>query len=141
METENNKTKSEEKKEDQQSNKQNTNANAGFDFSQLLNDKNIAEILKHLLSGAGAMAGNYFIWIKPLQDKIEAMTKTIEKQEGRIKELEEEQDEVSDFLFRDQNGQMNENSKVRGETNNDYFNLNKNINNNREFKRSRRVRV
>lgn len=61
---------------------------AGFDISSLLKNEGLMEILKHLLSGAGAMAGNYFIWIKPLQDKMEAMSAKIDDQEIRIKELE-----------------------------------------------------
>ncbi len=61
---------------------------AGFDINSLLKNEGLMEMLKHLLSGAGAMAGNYFIWIKPMQDKMEAMSTKINDHEIRIKELE-----------------------------------------------------
>lgn len=139
MKTENN--KSEEKKEEQQGSKQSSNANAGFDFSSLLNDKNLVEVLKHLLSGGGAMAGNYFLWIKPLQDKVEALNKTIEKQEKRIKELEEEQGKNADDLFHEQNRQRYESIKGMGGVNTDYFNLNKNRSHTGEFRKTRRAHL
>lgn len=139
METAKNSDTGESKESKQSSNTQNNNS--GFDFSQLLNDKNIAEMLKHLLSGGGAMAGSYLIWVKPLQDKLEALTKTIEGQEKRIKELEEEQEKTSDYIFHEQNHQKHENINNMGGTNADYFNLNKNKNYTGEFKRSRRVHL
>ena len=71
-------------------NKTTTQTNTGFDISSLLSNQNIAELLKHLLSAGGAMMGDYFIWIKPLQEKVEAMNKTIMEQDSRIKELERE---------------------------------------------------
>lgn len=62
--------------------------NGNFDLSSFLNNPDLAGLLKHLLTGAGAMAGNYLLWIKPLQEKIEAMNEKIVEQEKRIKELE-----------------------------------------------------
>lgn len=124
-----------ESKENKESNT-NQNTNTGFDFSQLLNDKNLTEVLKHLLSGGGAMAGNYFIWIKPLQDKMETLTKTIEGQEKRIKELETEQDKLLEKLHDERN---ESNNGFRGKEN-DFFNVNgQNTSNNQYFRKTRHV--
>lgn len=68
----------------------------GFDINTIMNDPKIMEIIKHLLSGGGAMAGSYFIWIKPLQDKIEVLDKKVIEQDKRIKELEEVVDDLSE---------------------------------------------
>lgn len=68
----------------------------GFDLNGIMNDPKIMEILKHLLSGGGAMAGSYFIWIKPLQDKIEVMNAKITEQDKRIKELEDTVEDLSE---------------------------------------------
>lgn len=134
METTKNSDTGESKDNTQNNSKQNTNA--GFDFSQLLNDKNLADILKHLLSGAGVMAGNYLIWIKPLQDKMEAMTKTIEGQEKRIKEMETEQEKLFEKLHYERN---ENNSNFKGKEN-DFFNVNRqNTNENQYFRKSRYV--
>ena len=90
----------------------------GFDINTIMNDPKIMEIIKHLLSGGGAMAGSYFIWIKPLQDKIEAMNAKIAEQDKRIKELEEEVDSLSEDES-DESGQI---KNLKG-TGKDYFNL------------------
>ena len=52
---------------------------------------NIPEWLKHLLTGAGSLGANYFLFIKPLQDKLEEMQKEISQQKDKIKDLENEQ--------------------------------------------------
>jgi len=88
------KNNAEENKSTASSNAQNTMG--GFDLNGIMNDPKIMEIIKHLLSGGGAMAGSYFIWIKPLQDKIEAMNTKIVEQDKRIKDLEEEIDSLSE---------------------------------------------
>lgn len=134
METNKNSDTGQSKESKQNSNTQNNNS--GFDFSQLLNDKNLSEVLKHLLSGGGAMAGNYFIWIKPLQDKMEAMIKTIEGQEKRIKELETEQEKLFEKLHYERN---ENNGGFRGKEN-DFFNVNgQNTSGNQYFRKSRHV--
>lgn len=91
METNSNKSNS--------SNEKNQSQDAGFDFAgidfeKLLGGKSAAEFIKHLLSGAGAMAGNYFLWIKPMQEKMDAMNEKLIKQEIRIKDLETDQDKL-----------------------------------------------
>jgi hypothetical protein len=88
----------------------------GFDLNGIMNDPKIMEIIKHLLSGGGAMAGSYFIWIKPLQEKVEAMQKVMNDQEKRINDLEEALEESSD----------DENAENMKGTKQDYFNLKRN---------------
>lgn len=63
---------------------------SGFDFGSLLSNQSLIELLKHLLSGAGAMTGSYFMWIRPMQDKMDTMSAKISDQEKRLKELEAE---------------------------------------------------
>ena len=94
------------------------NPMGGFDLNGIMNDPKIMEIIKHLLSGGGAMAGSYFIWIKPLQDKIDAMNDKIKEQDKRIKELEEEVDSLSEDED-DESGQI---KNLKG-TGKDYFNV------------------
>jgi len=104
-----------------------TNPLAGFDLSKLMQNESVMELLKHLLSSGGAVAANYFIWIKPLQDKVEGMSKKIEenerqikKQDERIEELEDGQEQLLQQL----------NRKERAETelhggNEEYFSIQK----------------
>ena len=134
METNKNSDTGESKESKQSSGTQNNNG--GFDFSQLLNDKNLADMLKHLLSGGGAMAGSYLIWVKPLQDKLETMSKTIEGQEKRIKEMETEQEKLFEKLHYERN---ENNGSFRGKEN-DFFNVNgQNTSGNQYFRKSRHV--
>lgn len=55
---------------------------------------NIPDWLKHLLTGAGSLGANYFLFIKPLQDKMDEMQKEISQQKDKIKDLENEQDRL-----------------------------------------------
>lgn len=122
----------EQKKENQQ-NSNNQNAGTGFDFSKLLDDKNLVEILKHLLAGGGAMGGTYLIWIKPLQDKIAEMNAKITEQDKQIRELEEEQRE----LLRTLNDEReSHHGKAKSQ---DYFNINRGYTN-KDFEREREMR-
>jgi len=111
MET--NKNNAEESKTTAKSNAQ--NPLGGFDLNGIMNDPKIMEIIKHLLSGGGAMAGSYFIWIKPLQDKIEDLNTKITAQDNRIKELEEEIDSFSE-------DESDEKGNLKG-SRNEYFNI------------------
>jgi hypothetical protein len=76
-------------KNESEKNKDNTPEKAGsFDLNTFLTNPDLVGLLKHLLTGAGALAGNYLLWIKPLQEKMEAMNEKITQQEQSIKELE-----------------------------------------------------
>lgn len=85
---EENKKSSSDEKNSSDNTKQ--NSSSGIDFNGLLNDSNVMEVIKHLLSGGGAMAGTYLMWIKPLQDKIETLTTKSNEQDKRIRVLEDE---------------------------------------------------
>jgi hypothetical protein len=90
MEEDENKTKSEENTQKTNNNKQSKNPLEGLG----LDGFNIPEWLKHLLTGAGSLGANYFLFIKPLQDKLEEMQKEISQQKDKIKDLENEQDRL-----------------------------------------------
>lgn len=51
-------------------------------------ETSMQDLLMHLLTGAGAVGGSYLLFIKPMQDKLDAMKKQIEEQDDRIDELE-----------------------------------------------------
>lgn len=80
-------------------NKSNTVASAanGFDLSGLMNG-NAGEVIKYLLSTGGAVLINYLMSIKPMQDKIEALTKKVNEQEKQISDMEDNQDELVEQL-------------------------------------------
>jgi uncharacterized protein HemX len=56
------------------------------------NQNTMPDWVMHLLTGAGALGGNYLLFIKPLQEKLEAMNKAIQQQDNTIKQLEEQVD-------------------------------------------------
>ncbi len=131
METDKNKkeTKGEEEKT------KSTNPMDGFDFSKLLQNEGLMELLKHLLSGGGAMAANYFLWIKPLQDKNEALNTKLTLQEKRITDLEEEQDRLLEQLNKKEKDSYTDKNKQRT----DYFDIKRNDSRSAKF-RSKNVR-
>ncbi len=92
MEENENKTKSGDntQKTNNSNNKQSTNPLEGLG----LDGFTIPDWLKHLLTGAGSLGANYFLFIKPLQDKMEEMQKQISQQKDKIKDLENEQDRL-----------------------------------------------
>lgn len=104
----------------------------GFDLNNLINDPKVLEILKHLLSGGGAMAGSYFIWIKPLQDKIDTLNTKVIEQDKKIKELE---DTIDDLTEEDQEEEKVQKNLGDGK---DYFAIGKN-NQVKESKRQYRI--
>lgn len=107
----------------------------GFDFSKLMQNDGLMELLKHLLSGGGAMAANYFLWIKPLQEKNEALSTKIALQEKRITDLEDEQDRLLEQLK-----EKNENpSSLKGQRS-DYFDVKRGTRNKGSFN-SKNVRI
>jgi uncharacterized protein HemX len=58
-------------------------------------NSNSPDWLMHLLSGAGALGGNYLLFIKPLQEKFDAMNQSIINQGKAIKEMQEQIDLVN----------------------------------------------
>lgn len=51
---------------------------------------NSPDWLMHLLTGAGALGGNYLLFIKPLQEKFDAMNQAIIHHEKVIKDMQEQ---------------------------------------------------
>lgn len=80
------------------------------------------EWLKPLLSGAGAMTGTYFLWIKPMQEKIDAMTTKINEQEKQIIRLEHEVDDLGKEFARAATKKEESNDNVKG-IKDDYFEI------------------
>lgn len=70
--------------------KQSSNPLEGLNLEGL----NIPDWLKHLLTGAGSIGANYFLFIKPIQDKMDIMQREITTQKDKIKDLEHEQDRL-----------------------------------------------
>lgn len=85
-----NKTKSGDNTQKTDNNKQSGNPLEGLNLDGL----NIPDWLKHILTGAGSLGASYFLFIKPLQDKMEEMQKEIYDQKDKIKDLENEQDRL-----------------------------------------------
>jgi hypothetical protein len=75
-------------------NKNNTTTPAGFDLNGLLSSPGLGELIKHLLSAGGAALFNYLMSIKPMQEKIEALTKENKELREKIEDIEESQQEL-----------------------------------------------
>lgn len=131
MEEKENKTKSEE-------NTHKTNTKQGNPFEGLGGkDMNIPEWLMHLLTGVGTMGANYMLWIKPLQDKMDAMNLKMLKQEDRIRELEDIQEKIIRQLKKDTRGKDEE---LKGMDDEDFFTINRNNNSKYSVKNEYRKR-
>lgn len=74
--------------------KNNTTPPAGFDLNGLLNSPGLGELIKHLLSAGGAALFNYLMSIKPMQEKIEALTKENKELREKVDEIEDNQEEL-----------------------------------------------
>ena len=94
----------------------------GFDLNGLFNNASFIEWIKPLLSGAGAMTGTYFMWIKPMQEKMDTMNSKITDQEKHIKNLEGEIDELESMIHRPSHKSENHSEPLRG-TKEDYFEI------------------
>lgn len=77
-----------------ETNKTNTAPATGFDLNGLLSSPGIGEVIKHLLSAGGAALFNYLISIKPMQEKIETLTKENGALKEKIENTEERLDEL-----------------------------------------------
>lgn len=76
----------------------------------------------HLLTGAGAIGGNYLIFIKPMQEKLEAMNLAIKNQEKTIAKLQEQVELLNHRLKKTSDSTEGE---IKAETlaNNELFSL------------------
>lgn len=77
-----------------EANKNNATPPAGFDLNGLLSSPGLGELIKHLLSAGGAALFNYLMSIKPMQEKIEALTKENKELRERVEEVEDNQEEM-----------------------------------------------
>ncbi len=66
----------------------------GFDLNGLLSSPGIGELIKHLLSAGGAALFNYLMSIKPMQEKIESLSKENKELREKIEDVEESQEEL-----------------------------------------------
>jgi len=78
-----------------ETNKANTATPApGFDLNGILNSPGLGELIKHLLSAGGAALFNYLMSIKPMQEKIEVLTKENKELKEKIEDAEDRIDEL-----------------------------------------------
>ncbi len=116
---------------------QETNSH-GFDFSKLseeqvkkfLDKSDTSDLLKHVLSMAGAVGINYFFLIKPLQDKMEGMKHKINEQIDKVEDLE-------DDLIKTKK-ELEEYKKDNKAKNNELFSINSNDTRNKTYQSYRR---
>lgn len=79
--------KMDEKKQSEQSK---TNTNTQSEQNKQNDNAGMPDWVMHLLTGAGSVGANYLLFVKPLQDKFEAMNKAIENLVVETKELKEQ---------------------------------------------------
>ena len=79
-----------------ETNKTNTTTTpaTGFDLNGLLSSPGLGELIKHLLSAGGAALFNYLMSIKPMQEKIEALTKENKELKEKVEDAEDRMDEL-----------------------------------------------
>ena len=82
---------------------------AGFDLNGLLSSPGLGELIKHLLSAGGAALFNYLMSIKPMQEKIETLTKENKELREKVEDVEDRMDELiiglNKKIFRSGTGQ------------------------------------
>lgn len=91
----------------------------GFDLNGLMSHPLLGDLIKHLLSGGGAVLVNYLLSIKPMQEKIEALEK-------QIAELAKKHNEIATDL--DEKFEKEGKESVDG-ANDEYFSIRKRKNN------------
>lgn len=64
------------------------------DIERIIKEAKKNDLLIHLLTGIGAMAGSHFLSVKPLQDKMAEMKGVINEQADMIDELRSELEEL-----------------------------------------------
>ena len=112
----------------------------GFDLNGLLNNASFMEWVKPLISGAGAMAGTYFMWIKPMQEKIEAMNLKIIEQEKQMTKLENEIYELENAINKSAAKTDNNNDNLK-EKKEDYFEIKNRGERSGNFKKRRNLHL
>ena len=108
---------SHKKEEDKATNnKQKAKASSQSDkTNQSGQNTNSPDWLMHLLTGAGALGGNYLLFIKPLQEKFEAMNQAIMHHEKVINEMQEQIDVLQHKIKKAKQKEENIEEKNEGE--------------------------
>ncbi len=104
-----------------------TETKASSDTKAGKDDKTIPEWLTPVLSGLGSMGGSYMLWIKPLQDKMDALVKQFNELESELDDLRENNRELaqqSKELEKELNG-LQENQACQSNSRNDYLPIKK----------------
>lgn len=112
------------KKDNSSPNPTASNPAASPDLNGLMSG-NSGELIKYLLSTGGAVLINYLMSIKPMQDKMEALTTKVNEQGKQISEMEDQQNELIKQLnkrFKKQEEEPDELDAGTGE----YFSIKKN---------------
>lgn len=60
------------------------------DTPLIKDNKGMPEWVTPLLSALGSMGGGYLLWIKPMQEKLDALTNQLNDLKAEIKELKQE---------------------------------------------------
>lgn len=104
-----------------------TDTTASPDLSGLMSG-NSGDLIKYLLSTGGAVLINYLMSIKPMQDKMEALTTKVNEQEKQIKEMEDQHNELIKQLnkkFKAQEYEREKPKELDGDAG-EYFTIKKN---------------
>jgi TolA-binding protein len=110
------------------SNPSTTNNSAGSPDLNGLMSGNSGELLKYLLSTGGAVLINYLMSIKPMQDKMEALTARVNEQEKQISEMEDQHNELIKQLnkkLKEQKVEKEKPEELESDTG-EYFSIKKN---------------
>jgi hypothetical protein len=76
-------------------------------------NKGIPDWLTPLLSAVGSMGGGYLLWIKPMQDKLDALSNQLTDLKGEIKELKQE---VKEYKQKGENVKPSLETDLNGES-------------------------
>lgn len=101
-----------------------TDTAASPDLNGLMSG-NSGELIKYLLSTGGAVLINYLMSIKPMQDKMEALTTKVNEQEKQIREMEDQHTELIKQLNKKFKKQEEEQDELQGGAD-EYFSIKKN---------------
>lgn len=129
-----------DKNKQEQGSQTNPASFGGPDLSGFFSDPKTWEWLKPLLSGAGAMTGTYLLWIKPIQDKLDAVNLRITEQDKLITKLEYKIKELENNSVRLSHKAEEVSENLKG-SNNDYFEIKNKGQQSGNFKKRRNLHL
>lgn len=68
------------------------------DTKEVKDDKGVPEWLAPILSALGSMGGSYMLWIKPLQERMDALANQMNDLRAVVKELKQQNKEYEQEL-------------------------------------------